>query len=57
MLAVDEDWTTVVRNLRQAWKNWALLMQFLEREGANVQTPGMFYVAVVQAVLLYGSET
>ena len=57
MLAVDEDWTTVVRNIRQAWKNWALLMQFLEREGANVQTPGMFYVAVVQAVLLYGSET
>ena len=31
--------------------------KILEREGSDRRTPGRFYVAVVQAVLLFGSET
>ena len=50
----DYDWPLVVRNLRRAQKNWERLMQVLGREGLYACTLGMFYVAVVQEVLLYG---
>ena len=32
-------------------------MRLLGREGADARTSGMFYVALLQAVVLYGSET
>ena len=47
----------MVYNLRKAQKKWARLMYVLGREGGDAQTPGLLYIAVMQAVLLYGSET
>ena len=55
--AEDDDWPEVVRNLRRNRQKWAWLNQILSREGADAQTLGHIYLAVVQLVLLYGSET
>ena len=51
-----EDCPAVVCNLRQAKKKWACLARLLGREGADYRTPGLFYIAAVHAVLLYGSD-
>ena len=53
---LDDDWTVVVRNIRWAHRKWAWLMRALGREGVYAWALGMFYIALVQAVLLYGSE-
>ena len=44
-------------NLRKAQKKWSWLSRILVREGDNPWALGMFFNAVVQAVLLFGSET
>ena len=54
--ASDDEWPAVVHNLRMARSKWARLSWLLRREGADARTLGMFYVAVVQAVLIYRSE-
>ena len=57
ILSVSEYyWPEVVHNLRKAQKKWVWLSRVLVREGADAQRPGLLYVSVVQAVLLYGSE-
>ena len=43
-----------MKNLR---KSRAQLMRILVREGVNLRVYGMFFKAVVQVVLLFGSET
>ena len=53
----DNNWIAVVSNLRKVWRKWARITRVLSREGADVQTLGRIYVAVIQAVPLYGSET
>ena len=40
-------------NLRKAWVKWDQLLMILGSEGANVWVLGMFFNAVVQAVLLF----
>ena len=47
----------MVRNLHREEQKWARLSRVLVREGADARTSGIIYVVVVQAVLLYGSET
>ena len=47
----------VVSNLRKAWWKWAQLTKVLRREGEDARTLGQIFLAVVQLVLLYGSET
>ena len=54
--ASSDDWAEVVHNLRKARSKWAWLSRVLGREGADARMLGMFYVAVVQAVLLYRLE-
>ena len=44
-------------NLKNSRKSWAQLTRILGREGANLRVSGMFFKAVVQAVLLFGSDT
>jgi hypothetical protein len=57
-LASDNgDWPAVFKNLKKAKKKWAWLSRPLVRAGADPKTVGQFYKAVVQAVLLYGSES
>ena len=57
LLAADNDWPVVVRNLRKARQKWAWLTRVLIREGADAWTSCQIYLTVVQLVLLYGSET
>ena len=47
----------MVCNLRCARQEWARLTKILSREGADARISGNIYLAVVQLVLLYGSET
>ena len=52
-----DDWPEVEKNLQRARGKWGRLVKILEREGADRIMVGRFYVSVVQAVLLFGSET
>ena len=56
MAVGDDDWPTVVGNLRNARKSWARMMRILGREGAEPRISGMFFKSVVQAVLLLGQR-
>ena len=47
----------MVLNIRHDRQKWAWLTRILIREGADDQTPGHIYLAVVQLVLLYMSDT
>ena len=55
--STDDNWLAVERNLRRAWGKWGRLKNILRREGEDKRTVGRFYVAVMQAVILFGSET
>ena len=55
-LAADEDWPQVVKNLRREWQKWARLTRVLMRKGAYACTLGHIYLAVVQLVIIYGSD-
>ena len=57
LTAADNDWSEVVGNLRKSRKRWSHLERILGREGDNPRVLGMFYKAVVQVVMLFGSET
>ena len=56
-MADDNDWPAVVRNLQKSRRKWVRLTRILSREGADARTSGQIYLAVVQLVQLYGSET
>ena len=47
----------VVCSPSKAWKKWVWLSWVLGREGGDAQMLELFYVAVVQVVFLYVSET
>ena len=55
--AVDNDWLAVVGNLGKARKSWGQLSRILIREGSDTKVLGIFYMAVAQAVFLFGAET
>ena len=58
VLATEEDyWPSVVRNLWRARYKWARLTHILISEGEDAQTSEQIYLAVMQSVLMYGSET
>ena len=53
VLAAEENyWPEVVCNFRHARQKWARLTWVLSREGADSQTSGKIYLAVVQSVLI-----
>ena len=52
----DDDWAEVVNNLSWARAVWRRMTRILSREGAAPQVSGLFFKAVVQAVLLFGLE-
>lgn len=51
------DWAAARYNIAQATKQWGKIKRVLAREGATPRISSKFYVAVVQSVLLYGTET
>ena len=53
-LSFDNNWTEVERNLRGAQAKRGQLAKILGREGADKRTAEIFYMEVVQAVLLFG---
>ena len=57
LLEADDECTSVVQNLQRSWKKWARMYRGFIREGEDARTQGRINVAVVQAVMLYGSET
>ena len=57
MTALDEDFPAVVGNLRKGQKIWARLTRIIGREGASPRVLVVFFKVVVQASLLFGSET
>ena len=56
LTATDEDQPEVVSNPQKAWEKWVWMLRILRWEVENTQTPRTFFKAVVQSVLLFGSE-
>ena len=57
LTAIDDSWPAVVGNLRKARRSWGRLSRVLSREGAEPRVSRAFYIAMTQAVFLFGSET
>ena len=57
LLVAYKDCKAVVHNLWRSRKKWVRLFRVLIREGADARTLGRIYMALVQAVMLYGLET
>ena len=53
----DDDWPVVVRKLARAKTVWSRMSRILSREGATPWVSGFFFKAVIQEVLIFGSET
>ena len=53
LTAVDDNWKSFVINLQKEWKVWDHLSRILGREGSDVKKSGRFYIAVVQATLMF----
>ena len=53
----NSDWPSIYHNLKKAQARWRMVSRVLIRDGASPAAMGMFYKAVVQAVLLYGCES
>ena len=56
-MADEKNWPEVVCNLRKARRKWERLTRVLSREGVDDRTSDQIYLAVVQEVLLYASDT
>ena len=56
-LSSKDDWKAVEHNLKRSQEKWVQLANILVREGLDRRTVGRFYLAVVQAVILFGSAT
>ena len=57
LTATDNYWPAVVGNLGKVRRSWGRLSQVLGREGADPKVSWAFYIAVTQALLLFGLET
>ena len=56
ILAADDDWPAVVMSLYWEREVWRRMTSILIQEGAAPRVSGLFFKAVVQAVLIFGSE-
>jgi Reverse transcriptase (RNA-dependent DNA polymerase) len=57
LTATGDDSLTLQYNLNKARHTWRRISPILRREGADKSTSGNFYKAIIQSVLLYGSES
>ena len=53
----DDNWPEMVGNLWKVRKIWVRMARILRQEGTSPRVFGMFFKAVVQAVLLFESYT
>ena len=56
-MAANNDWLAVLSNLYQARLVWKIMTRILSKEVADPRVSGFFFKAMVQVVLLFGSET
>lgn len=57
MMLIDDNITVVQANIKKAQAKWARVSRILSCKGADPRTMGYFYKAIIQSILLYGSET
>ena len=57
LIAGEDNWPSVIGNLKKARKSWAWLTRILGRKGSNPRVFGKCFIAVFQSVLIFGSET
>jgi hypothetical protein len=58
LLAYDDNHTQAMQgNMKKARKSWGQVSRILRAMNASPKVCGVFYIAIVQAVLLFGSET
>jgi hypothetical protein len=53
----DDDTKSIEDNIKKARQRWNCIANIMKREGANAKTMAKIYLAVVQAVLLYGADS
>jgi hypothetical protein len=53
----DTDTTAVSKNLKKARLRWGRIRRLLSRQDASPRTMARFYLAIIQSILLFGSET
>ena len=53
----DDDTKCIDNAIKKARRQWNCIGKMLKREGANAETMAKFYITIVMAVLLYGSES
>ena len=53
----DDDTHAIIENIKKARNQWNSLANILKRQGANAVCMGRFYLAIIQAVLLYGADS
>ena len=53
----DDDWLALQGNIYKARQKWGRIGKILSKEKAKPRIMAIFYKAVVQSVLLYGSES
>ena len=53
----DDDTKCIEGNIRKARARWNCIANILKRDGANAKCMAKIYMAVVQAVLLYGADS
>ena len=56
ILAMDDNWAALVKNLARAKTVCSRMLRILIREVATPRVSGFFIKAVIQAVLLFGAE-
>ena len=57
MNAKNDDWSAITRNIEKSQKRWASVKRVLCRDKSSTRTMGYFYKAIIQSILLYGSES
>ena len=57
ILAADDDWPAVVKNLSWSRNVWSRMSRILSREEAVPRVSGFFFKSMVQAVLIFKADT
>ena len=52
----DDDWKAVWQNIMHARSVWVILRTLLRQEGIETRVAEMFYMALVQVILMYDLE-
>jgi hypothetical protein len=53
----DDDWSAANQNVKKATTTWGRICKILSKEGANPKVMATVFKTVMQAMLLYGSES